>query len=508
MPVLAMQAGKWVPDPEKAGALIWDGYFLPKQEEYVWTPDDGRTKDIACYLGGVGSGKTYASARKGFLIAQAFPGSRGLVGAEDYPLVRDTTLNGPGGWIDFMENELGMVEGHHFEFNRTEHKITFPNGSEVLFRGLRDANKIKSLNLLWAHIEEASDITLDAFLMVHSRLRQTRPHRYKGPWRHFLFLSTNPEEVSGWINDIFVDQTDNEEWSELKRKAVARLRQFIRYIHAPTTENDRLPEGFVEDLQALGDEDWVDVYVHGKTGGMGKGRAYKRFARTVHVDQDGSIAYYRPELPLCLALDFNVDPMTATVSHILPDRSLVTIDEISVKDATTEDLCREFVRRYHPDTGERNPHRGQVRVYGDASGTSRSTKTSESDYDVVRRMLNPIWGGTWGCYFRIPEANGAVRDRVNSVNAKLKNAMGDVAWRIHARCKVLIKDLEQVRWKEGTGELEKKKDPTLTHMSDGIGYLIVQEFPVKPPADYRKGAQTTGARISTGGGDSGYGYDS
>jgi hypothetical protein len=458
--------------------VIGPEYFLPKQNEYVWTPDDGRPKDIALYLGGVGSGKTFSSVRKGYLISQIYPGSRGLVGGEDYPLIRDTTLGGVHGWLDFMETELGLVEGRHFRFNRNEHKIGFPNGSEVLFRGLRHQRKIKSLTLTWAHIEEASDITLESFLQVDARLRQGAPAGWMGDWRRFLFLSTNPEEVAGWIHDLFIAQEDNPEWTEGRKKAIDKIRPFIRYVHAPTTENDRLPDGYLDSMLALGDDDWVDVYVHGKTGGKGKGRVYRAFDRGIHVDGVGDRAFYRPDLPLRLALDFNVNPMTGSIHQVLPDKTILTFDEISIKDSGTQDLCEEFLRRYGP--WGRAPHKGQVIVYGDAAGNSRSTKTSDSDYDIVRRMLSGKFSG--GVAFRVPEANGPVKDRVNAVNAKLKSASGVVGWVIHQRCKTLIKDLELVRWREGTTDIDKKTDPRLTHMSDNAGYLVVWEFPVKPPS--------------------------
>lgn len=507
MPELSINPGKWVDDPEDKDGRRWDGYFLPKQEEYVWTPDDRRTLDIAAYIGGVGSGKTWASARKGYLLSQVYPGSRGLVAGEDYPLVRDTTLGGPGGWLDFMENEVGLKEGRHFDLNRTEHKLVFPNKSEVLFRGLRDVNKIKSLTLTWAHIEEMSDVTLDAFLMVLARLRQAPPAGWVGPWRHFLFGSTNPEEAAGWVDDLFVNHELGDDISEAQRKALEKVLGVVRCVNAPTTENTRLPEGFVDTLTALGDEAWAQTYVHGKTG-VKKGRVYRAFSRDTHIDKDGEIAFWHEDLPLLLALDFNVNPMTGTVSQILRDKTLITIDEFWIEHGTTEDLCKEFKRRWWDKAAGERTDRSTIEggqrliVYGDAAGNSRTTKVAESDYDIIRRELRH-WPR--GMTLRVPDANPPIKDRVNAVNAKLRNGKGEVTWYIAPKCKRLIRDLDRVRWREGVTEFDKKSDPTLTHVSDGVGYLIHHEFPIKPKADYSRGAKTTGQRASTGGS---YGYDS
>ena len=43
----------------------------------------------------------------------------------------------------------------------------------------------------------------------------------------------------------------------------------------------------------------------------------------------------------------------------------------------------------------------------------------------------------------------------------------------------LHKDLEGVRVLEGgSGQIDKKNDPKLTHCSDAFGYYVVAEFPV------------------------------
>jgi hypothetical protein len=60
---------------------------------------------------------------------------------------------------------------------------------------------------------------------------------------------------------------------------------------------------------------------------------------------------------------------------------------------------------------------------------------------------------------------------------------------IHPRCRELIRDLEQVRWKaDGHGnrgrELDKS-DWRRTHASDALGYMIAQQFPMQAPGGFR-----------------------
>ena len=84
--------------------------------------------------------------------------------------------------------------------------------------------------------------------------------------------------------------------------------------------------------------------------------------------------------------------------------------------------------------------------------------------------------------FHLRSANPEVKDRVNCVNARLRNQHGERRLRIDPRCKQLIQDFERVHWKcDANGnslpELDKG-DPKRTHVeSDALGYMIEREFP-------------------------------
>ena len=65
--------------------------------------------------------------------------------------------------------------------------ITFPNESVMLFTGLDDSEKIKSIpNISDAIIEEASEISFDDFSQIKQRLRG------KGKLKNQIVLQTNP----------------------------------------------------------------------------------------------------------------------------------------------------------------------------------------------------------------------------------------------------------------------------------------------------------------------------
>ncbi len=86
--------------------------------------------------------------------------------------------------------------------------------------------------------------------------------------------------------------------------------------------------------------------------------------------------------------------------------------------------------------------------------------------------------------FRVPSANPPVKDRVNCVNALLRNYAGQQRMLVDPGCKHFIQDFEQVSWKSDPhgntlADLDKS-DPKRTHASDAVGYYVAREFPMRP----------------------------
>jgi len=77
----------------------------------------------------------------------------------------------------------------------------------------------------------------------------------------------------------------------------------------------------------------------------------------------------------------------------------------------------------------------------------------------------------------VPRSNPIVKDRLAAVNAKLCNSNNFRSLFVNSRCIHLIQDFEQVTTKAGGGDFDKS-NLALTHISDGIGYMIATEFPI------------------------------
>lgn len=189
---------------------------------------------------------------------------------------------------------------------------------------------------------------------------------------------------------------------------------------------------------------------------------------------------YDPEQPLILCFDFNVSPGVAIVCqelqlpHQAPDETgTAVIGEVHIpRNSNTPAVCRKLIE----DWGE---HPGTVMVYGDATGGARGTaKVAGSDWDIIQDELKGVYGQR--LFMRVPRGNPKERTRVNAMNTRLLDGEGNIHMMVNSFTAPNIhRDLEGVRVLEGgSGEIDKRNDPKLSHASDALGYYIAEEFPI------------------------------
>jgi hypothetical protein len=181
---------------------------------------------------------------------------------------------------------------------------------------------------------------------------------------------------------------------------------------------------------------------------------------------------YSVSLPLCLTMDFNVEPMVWEVAQITQNL-ICFINEIKVSsNASIDDMVRMF-RNIYP------AHIGELWIFGDGTGNGRNPQTGKSHYDLVRLNFR---GYPAQLVWKVPVSNPNQVDRVNAVNLKLRGVDGQVGVLIDPdKCPELVKDLREVKIRDGRiVKIKNRKDPYFyrTHASDSAGYLIWREFPV------------------------------
>jgi hypothetical protein len=210
--------------------------------------------------------------------------------------------------------------------------------------------------------------------------------------------------------------------------------------------------------------------------GVGLHRVYYAFDRQTNVKS----LDFLPHAPLVWSLDFNVNPMCMLLMQ-RQDSAVHVLEEMIIKpDANTLAACEAFHKRAQALTAFRPLN---VEVYGDASGNHRRTSATVTDWALIRQFFS-TWVGVYKPSFHTSTSNPAVRDRINCVNARLCNSLGECRLFINPACRELIKDLEQVAWaldSSGvpTSEIDKS-DPARTHCSDALGYYVAQAFSLRP----------------------------
>ena len=215
---------------------------------------------------------------------------------------------------------------------------------------------------------------------------------------------------------------------------------------------------------------------------LGVGRAYYAFDRVNSVRNVG----FNPRSPLCWALDFNTNPLCSVLAQ-RNDIRVGILEEMIQPDSNTLDACEEFLHRTEK-WGTGLPLK--VYVYGDATAEQRRTSASRTDWQIIKDFFGRH-RDQFDVTFRVPSANPPVKDRINCVNALLRNHAGQHRLHVHPSCKQLINDFEQVCWKADPSgnplaDLDKS-DPRRTHVSDAVGYLVAREFPMRAKIGERGG---------------------
>ena len=424
--------------------------LLPAQKKFMEIPHK-HTLDVAVYQGGFGSGKTFCGALLGILLALKYPQIKGLVGAQTYPLVRDTTLST---YFEHLE-AMGMQEGEEWAFCKTERTLKFKNGSEIMFRHFDEPDKLKSLNLGFAQIEEMSDVPKSVFLMLLGRLRQ----RVQPTWKNFqyrLFGHTNPESRKGWIYDTFAHSCAPNH----------------RLIIAPTTQNIYLPKGFIDELRRSYDEDYFTQNVLGEWVESDEALVVKGFS-----SQNIRTLDYDERLDLHLTCDFNVDPMSWLIAH-KTDEKVYFIDEIILENTTTALAMDEFIRRYPR-------HKGRLVINGDASGDNRTCASEFTNYALMLRKLK--LHGYDDVSIEIRNFNPPIKNRVTAFNTLIRSSAGESRIFIDPKCEKLIYNLKNLRYRTGTSQIDvptyhqirkNRELKFLSHPFDAASYLVEFYFPL------------------------------
>lgn len=173
---------------------------------------------------------------------------------------------------------------------------------------------------------------------------------------------------------------------------------------------------------------------------------------------------------LHIGMDFNLDPMSAVV-FVRSGGDLYAVDEIVMYGSNTDEMVDEIKSRYP---------KSRITIYPDPACRQRKTSAGgRTDLSILQNA---------GFAVNVRNKHSSVRDRINSVNARLLNANGERHLFVDPKCKQVIKSLERQTYKEGTSQPEKDG---YDHMNDALGYLVEYLHPIKKQYDTQQPTRWT-----------------
>lgn len=338
-------------------------YICIRDHRKVYTPVywklwDAQTRFVVNY-GGTGSSKSFSAAQKEVRMASEHTVNI-LVIRKVAATLRDSVIP------SFRRRiiELGVAED--FEYNKTDRTLTCkPSGSQILFRGLDDSEKMKSIEGIGRiMIEEASELELEDFLELNRRAR--------GMDNIQITLNFNPIHETHWLKKFFFDrQVDN-----------------CTIIHSTYKDNRFLTD---EDRRQI---EWIKtfnnnqyrVYALGEWGLIENNSPWLfGFDRAQHVKPASEVKFL-PTFPVYLSFDFNRQPAVCLAVQMSPGRGLANsfihfIKEFSVEGQLSE-LCARIKAAFPASI---------LFVTGDASG-SHGDVGFESRHATYYQMIRSYLG--------------------------------------------------------------------------------------------------------------------
>jgi PBSX family phage terminase large subunit len=383
----------------------------------------------------VGSGKSYAGCLKGIEKALLKPKSQGLIGRKEFASLEKTTMR--VFFNEVMPLYTNQQSGFKIvSYNQTKHILVLNNGSVIFFSDLNDAEKIKSFNLNWWFVDEATEITEQMFNMLTTRLREGEGNQG--------FMATNPSNYYHWI------------YKRIIKPYINGNKDKFDVIQTNTTENYALSKEYLDDMNEFMkiDEDYYKQYIMGQWGVMGEGIVYKTFDPLKHVQEfDYKNIQFKS---LFRSIDWGFEnPFVCLYIGIDNEDNVFVFDEYYIKETSNEDNANNLLSKY-------------------SDMSFQNTFVDPSASHFIALLISKKQ--------RVTLANNAVEEGIMSVRRKLAikksfDGTEKPSLLIHPNCKNLITEFQNyiyAKWKTGDMKEIPKEEPVKKndHCLDALRYFI------------------------------------
>lgn len=332
--------------------------------------------------GSVGSGKSSGCILHCFLNAMAqAPGldgvrrSRYAILRASYPNLKSTTIDS---WVtDWFGPLINIVYDTPI---RGEILMDHPDGKttiemKLVFIALdreEDVNKLQSLQVTGAHLNEAAEIPRGVFQMLKSRIdrypkvrsldkihpdyrEQYKPFLNKfgklGAYKPFIIHDYNSVATDHWLYKIAEEEKPDKHRFWVQPPALLMCNKsegFVAdadqnwYKFNPEADNlENLTEDYYVDQCQGADPDWISVFVLNNYGSLRAGKpVYKMYIDKVHFKDE----YYEPSkgIPIIVGLDTGLTPAAAFM-QFTSSGELVVFDELVTEDTSIHEFAYDIL---------------------------------------------------------------------------------------------------------------------------------------------------------------------
>jgi hypothetical protein len=339
-------------------------------------------------MGVVGSGKTSGLVQKCFRVAlQQFPNADGIrrvragVIRNHYPELETTTIRTFKHWFgDIMTFKMSkpiiaMVNKELKDGTTLEFELVF-----IAIDRPEDTGKLRSLDLTFAVINEASEIDEGILEILRTRLGRFPPMDEGGPtWRGIL-ADTNPPSTNHWWYRFAEEERPKGFTFFRQPPALIYDAESDTYYPNPAAENiDHLDGGFNYYMAQLdgSKHGFVSTMILGNYGINVSGTpVHPKYSDHLHVSRE--FIEPRPNLPILYGMDFGLNP-AIVMGQVLPNGTLVIFMTFAEFNITLEDFMDNHVVPYRINSlGNRT-----VKGFGDPTGKSRSALDGRDAYMMM-----------------------------------------------------------------------------------------------------------------------------
>ena len=346
---------------------ILDG-CLPAQRDFV-TDTSHR---ITGYIGGFGSGKSYALARKLIWLGMLNPNQTLMACEPSFPMIRTV-------FIPAMDEALESLD-IPFTFRASpqpEYQLDLPTGSvKILCQSAENYQRIRGQNIAAAVWDECdtspTETAQKAGEMLLARMRTGQCNQ--------LAVASTPEGFR-WAYRTFVEQDGPDK----------------RLIKVKTKDNPNLPPEFIPSLERNYPPQLIAAYLNGEFVILANCALYPDFDRSLHYTSA------KPEQNETIYVGIDINVGNSVTQHLVKRGNEFHFFHEEVYRDTIQ-MARGLAEMYPQHFRSQ-----QLVLIPDAASKQRSTAAAqESDLGILKKAGHTV---------KPQQSNPLIQDRINAVTS-------------------------------------------------------------------------------------------